>query len=141
MFTLHALSREFLDRQIDRFISMLHENLEDEYWTAEHFLSELPSKWHLSTYALSKEGNILGYAIISDKGRTIHIHKFVVDRQVQSLGIGKAILDRLMSLTHKDITLKVKHDNARAVSFYRHNGFIVSDNTDIFYTMSMNRTS
>jgi ribosomal protein S18 acetylase RimI-like enzyme len=125
-----------MERHIARFMKMLHENLKDEYWTIDHFMTELPSKWEYSVYAHNENQHILGYAIVSEKQDSLHIHKLVVDQRVQSQGIGAAMINRLVASTDKRITLKVNTENSRAISFYKKNQFSISTQTDTSYTMT-----
>lgn len=138
-FTLHTLTRNYLELHVESFISLLHRNLADEYWSSEHFLTELPRKWELSQYILNKEGLVIGFLIASEKSDSVHIHKFVVENHAQSKGLGALLLNRLLSLTHKNITLKVNSNNTQAISFYKKHSFSVSTQTDTSYTMTLQR--
>jgi ribosomal protein S18 acetylase RimI-like enzyme len=139
--TIHTLSRNYLEQYIEQFISLLHRNLTDEYWASEHFLTDLPYKWELSLYALNELNSIAGFLIASRKQNAIHIHKFVVDTSEQSSGLGTSLLTRLLKTTDQDITLNVSLDNPRAIAFYKKNGFVITDQTDTRYTMTLQRSA
>jgi|JI10StandDraft_1071094.scaffolds.fasta_scaffold88407_2 ribosomal protein S18 acetylase RimI-like enzyme len=140
-FTIHALSRDYLEQHIERLILLLHRNLNDEYWSSQHFLTDLPGKWELSLFAQDKSKNITGFLIASKKQSTTHIHKFVVDISVQSSGLGTSLLNHLLTITDDDLSLKVHLNNIRAIEFYKKNGFTMTDQTETFCTMTLQRSA
>ena len=118
---------------------MLHRNLADEYWSSQHFLTELSRKWELSHYILNESGSLIGFLIASEKPDSVHIHKFVIDHQAQSKGLGASLLNQLLGITPKNITLKVNLNNTQAISFYKKHNFSVSSQNGTSYTMTLQR--
>lgn len=119
-----TLNRDFLMKHVNEFISMCQRNMQDEYWNESHFLTELPGKWHYSFYAV--EGSVVkAFIIASEKEQSVHIHKFVVDRPFQREGLGGRMLNQIAELAPKPITLKVRTDNEKAISFYNKEKFVV----------------
>jgi len=122
-FNILTLSHAYLQEHVDDFIHMLNDNLNDEYWNAEHFLSDLNKKWIYSSYATVPSGTLTGFLIASEKETSVHIHKFVVDQPYHGKGLGGKMLDHLKNQTNKPITLKVNRDNQQAWTFYSRKGF------------------
>lgn len=122
------LDPDVLSAKMDEFVSIAHRNIADEYWQREQFLSPATNKWHLSFY-LKEAGTerILGFIIASDKGETVHIHKFIVDSEFQGRGLGKKMFNHFLSLSKKDVSLKVNIENTGAIKFYERLGFAVSE--------------
>jgi len=139
-FTVQTLTRQYLEQHIEEFISLLHKNLKNEYWTSEHFLSDLPEKWRISQYVINETKNIIGFLIASDKVNNYHIHKFVVDHSYRNSGIGTLLLRNLLSTIDKDIMLKVSCKNTEAIQFYQQKGFIVSGQDGNMYHMILKLT-
>ncbi len=122
---LEHLTKEKILFYIDKMIKMSAQ-LEGDYWTAEHYLSELPEKWNLSYVAL-ENNELIGFMIVSDKGGAHHLHRIVIDQGHQKKGAGKELLFKLIANAKKskkkDVTLKVHHTNFSAIEIYKHFGF------------------
>jgi len=125
-FKIKTLDKMFLKNHVNDFISIL-EDIEHEYWQKEHFMIDLPGKWSYSLVVLDDSKNILGYIIASKKNRNVHIHKFVIEKKLRSLGIGKELLadlcNRCIDNDIKTVNLKVYKDKIRAIKFYKKCGF------------------
>jgi len=130
------LTKDYLASRLDEFIDMCHNNIPDEYWQAEHFLSDLKNKWRLSSLLLGQEEQLIGFLIASEKETSVHIHKFVIDKSFQGEGLGRRLLGELETKAHKSLTLKVALANVSAVSFYLKNGFEISGQQDEMYLMN-----
>lgn len=129
--TVRPLERGELTANIDGFVDVARD-VAGEYWSAEHFLRELPDKWVLSLAVWEGESPV-GYAIISRKSTaTAHLHHFMVSATQRGKGLGAKLLDAAMSRCRKqgfaDLTLKVARGSADAHRFYRRHGF---DNVSI----------
>ena len=122
-----TLKKETVAARITDFIRISKENIDDEYWDAENFLSDLNKKWDLSLLALDEKHMIVGFLIASEKENSVHIHKFVIDAPFQRSGLGRKMLAALRKNLSKGVTLKVNEENKNAVSFYEKNGFEVID--------------
>ena len=92
----------------------------------EDFLLDIPRKWKLSSY-VTLNGKPVGYAILSEKALgQAYLHKVLVDRDYQGLGIAGGLLKDAESRCRQrgigKILFKVRPDNQRANSLYRKNG-------------------
>lgn len=138
-FQFRQLTREFLATHVEEFIQMINRNLEDEYWVAEHFLTELPGKWKFSFYVSASENLLAGFIIASEKPGSIHIHKFVVDGPYQKQGLGSQMVDWIINQSEKPVTLKVRTSNESGLRFYLRKGFIVTAEHGNFLLMTYHR--
>lgn len=137
---IRQLSRKFLEDNINFFRDML-KDIPNEYWNEKNFLADLPRKWDFSIYVRNLDEKIIGYIIASEKGDTIHIHKFIVDKDFRNQNIGKNLLNYLINLSKKSnknyITLKVHKENLRAFLFYKRENFKVILESENLYTMKL----
>ena len=111
---LSDIMRIWLDANIQA-----HDFIEKEYWIANFDMVEsiLPGA---EVYVYEAEGEIKAFAGI-DSG---HIAGLFVAGRMQSMGIGKLLLDKCKEL-YSTLTLSVYEKNRRAVYFYKRAGFTV----------------
>lgn len=100
-----------------------------ETWTDSNFSYDLPHKWDFSFFATCDDQKISGFVIASRKPGSIHIHRLAVAKNLQGMGIGKQLVEKIIRKTTNEklnrITLKVSKYNTTAVSFYQKLGFLV----------------
>lgn len=130
-----ALDPEFLRTNVEEFIDMCQRNMKDEYWGEANFLSELNGKWKYSFYVTDASNIMKAFLIASEKDKSVHIHKFVVDKPFQREGLGSKMLEHILKKSNKPLTLKVRSDNEKAIVFYKQKGFNVNGSQDHMYTM------
>jgi putative acetyltransferase len=70
------------------------------------------------------DGVLVGFITVD--ARTLYLDQLVVAPQCWRSGVGTALLDDAKRLSPRGLDLDVNTDNARAISFYRRNGFLVS---------------
>lgn len=137
---VNKLNKAYIEDKIDEFIGILS-GIPNEYWQSEHFLYELKDKWKYSI-VLEDQGKIIGYIIASNKIHSIHIHKFMVERNYRSKGIGLLLLEQFENNCQQNnvevITLKVDRNNERAIKFYLKNRFEINNDNAELFTMSKN---
>lgn len=139
---VQKLEKNFLKKHIDEFINII-KNEPHEDWQEEHFLLELPGKWHFSMVVLGPQKEILGFMIVSQKENDrVHIHKFMVKKNWRGKGIGSLLLSELYKKCKqhgiKRMSLKVYRDNPRAINFYRRYGFSIFKVTTQKFEMMVN---
>lgn len=113
---------------LQEFIEIIRDNL-NEYWTEEHFMSDLPGKWQLSRIVKVDE-TLAGFIIASRKNENqVHVHKFAVSRKLRSNGIGKKLFEAFREQLEPSsfITLKVYKENLDAIRFYENLQFAPDD--------------
>jgi ribosomal-protein-alanine N-acetyltransferase len=100
----------------------------DDPWPAAAFLRELAAP-HIHYVAARADENLVGYGGIGRLGRTppyeYEIHTIGVDSAYQGMGIGREMLDRLLSVaTDVSVYLEVRTDNVAAIAMYESAGFV-----------------
>lgn len=99
----------------------------DDPWPAAAFHRELASAHN--HYVGARVGELLvGYAGISRLGRTppyeYEVHTIGVDPAYQGRGIGRRLLDELLTFSHGGaVYLEVRTDNEAAIGLYESVGF------------------
>jgi [ribosomal protein S18]-alanine N-acetyltransferase len=99
----------------------------DDPWPTVAFVRELAAEHN--HYVAARDGDMLiGYGGISRLGRTppfeYEIHTIGVDPEHQGCGIGRRMLDALLTIAADSVVhLEVRTDNAPAIALYRSVGF------------------
>ena len=99
----------------------------DDPWPVTAFVRELESP-HNHYAAARVDGEVVGYAGITRLGRRppfeYEIHTIGVDAAHQGMGIGRALLDRLLQVAGGGVVfLEVRTDNDAAIGLYQSAGF------------------
>lgn len=99
----------------------------DDPWPAAAFNRELASA-HIHYVGARVGGTLVGYAGISRLGRTPpyehEVHTIGVDPAYQGQGIGRRLLDELLTFADGGVVyLEVRTDNEAAIGLYRSVGF------------------
>jgi ribosomal protein S18 acetylase RimI-like enzyme len=107
-------------------------------WNEDAFISELPSKFE-SSLLLFSEKQLVGYGIVSKKEGAFHLHKFVINPNLKSKGLGKLLMDSLLEhINYQSLTLKVEVSNIDAIIFYLKKKFIFTEKSGDYYHMLYN---
>jgi ribosomal protein S18 acetylase RimI-like enzyme len=120
------LNKALLIENIAQFLNILEE-FPNEYWKEEHFLTDIKGKWEYSVYLKMPDKTVGGYIIASERNNSVHIHKFMIRKDLRNRGYGKSSFsvfqDYCKSQGKEAITLKVQKLNFDAIRFYRSLGF------------------
>lgn len=125
------INKSYLEENMYDFLEIL-KDVPHEYWNENNFLQELNGKWSYSL-AIEIENRISGYIIASIKESNIHIHKFMIKKELRNQGIGKILLHEFVNnCFHKFdfITLKFYKSNIMAKEFYLKNNFDIFEYND-----------
>lgn len=112
----------------------------DDPWPAVAFISELDSDHN--HYVAARDGKLLvGYAGISRLGRKppfeYEVHTIGVDPAYQGRGIGRELLDRLLTIADGGtVFLEVRTDNEPAIGLYESVGFVKMGVRKRYYRIS-----
>jgi len=71
------------------------------------------------------EGGMIGFVTVDPK--TLYLDQIVVAPEHWRAGIGAALIDEAKRLSPRGLDLDVNTDNARAIGFYRRQGFSIAD--------------
>ena len=76
-------------------------------------------------YLVYKENDkIIGYIYYSDIYDRAEINQIEIEVSHRNCGKGKKILEKMIELVEKDITLEVRIDNIPAINLYKSHGFV-----------------
>ena len=109
-------------------------------WPAVAFIRELDSTHN--HYVAARDGKLLvGYAGISRLGRKppfeYEVHTIGVDQAYQGQGIGRELLDRLLTIADGGtVFLEVRTDNEPAIRLYESVGFVKMGVRKRYYRIS-----
>ena len=112
----------------------------DDPWPAVAFIRELDSDHN--HYVAARDGRLLvGFAGISRLGRNppfeYEIHTIGVDPAYQGQGIGRELLDRLLTIADGGtVFLEVRTDNEPAIGLYESVGFVKMGVRKRYYRIS-----
>lgn len=113
----------------------MSKQLKGDYWTLEHYMSDLNRKWELS-HAVFCDGRLCAFIINSEKPESLHVHRIVVSKELHGRGIGKKLISRIAEDAKRfgknAVTLKAENDNAQSLGFYKGLNFeIVGEQGDL----------
>ena len=91
---MELLTKNIVSEYIDGLIG-ISKQLEGDYWTKEHYSSDLNRKWELS-YCEIKDKELLGFMIVSDKGESHHLHRIAIDEKHKGKGLGREFMNIFM---------------------------------------------
>lgn len=99
-----------------------HDFIPAQYWKSNfEFVKE--ALLHAEVYVYEHDGKIQGFIGLNDA----YIEGLFVSDEMQSQGIGKALLDYAKD-KRSELLLNVYQKNIRAISFYRREGFEIQHN-------------
>jgi putative acetyltransferase len=91
-------------------------------WWRAHWRNEiLPAA---AVVVAEDEGSMVGFVTVDAKTR--YLDQLVVAPEQWRSGVGTALIDEAKRLSPRGLDLDVNTDNARAISFYRRQGFLVT---------------
>lgn len=136
---IKPLTKEIIGANINTLISM-SKQLQGDYWTLEHYLSEMNRKWELSSAVYSND-KLCGFIIVSEKPESLHVHRIVIAEELQGYGIGKMLINKTVEdakrLQKKLVTLKAEEDNVKTINFYKKLNFEVVGLQGILLLMTL----
>jgi len=90
------------------------------WWRARWRAELVPA----AAVVVAEQGGVLVGFVTAD-ARTLYLDQMVVAPECWRSGVGTALLDEAKRLSPRGLDLDVNTDNARAISFYRRNGFLI----------------
>ena len=76
-------------------------------------------------YLIYKENNcVIGYIYYSDIYDRAEINQFEIELSHRNCGKGKILLEKMLELVDKNITLEVRINNQAAIHLYKTHGFV-----------------
>ena len=88
---------------------------------------ELANEMTINPFAkilvLMEQNEIIGYIYYSDIYERAEINQFEINKIHRNCGKGNLLLQKMIEIVEKDITLEVRTDNYPAISLYEKNNF------------------
>ena len=98
-----------------------------EPWTKKRLIKEFENNSFLRHFVYEKDGEVLGFYIISIIADLVEIFTIAVDRDHRGEGIGSMLLDHLIKYAHQvgatEIWLEASTKNIAAINLYQKYGF------------------
>lgn len=98
--------------------------LENTFINIDEIKNELKNNPFAKILLYKEEGKVIGYLYYSDIYDRAEINQFEVDISHRNCGKGKILLNKMLELVDKNITLEVKKDNLPAIHLYKSVGFV-----------------
>lgn len=134
-FVFKKASQKAILQNIERLIEIDKSYFFTESWDRNAFIAKMPFKFRDSLLLFYKE-ELIGYAIVSDKEESCHVHRLVIHNKFVSKGFGKKLLNEMQfNKNQKSISLKVHIENIKAINFYSREGFITQEKIGCYYKM------
>ena len=108
-----------------------------EPWTKKRLVKEFEENSFLKHYVYEKDGEVIGFYIISTIADLVEIFTIAVDKRYRQEGIGSKLLDHLINeaydLGESEIWLEASTKNTAAVNLYQKYGFKIQSIRKNYY--------
>ncbi len=126
MIRIGVMDEGGIEQQMDHLLG-IDATLGTDAWTGREFRLDLPEKFRHSRWALDEAGVPVGFAVVSRKGESVHVHRLVVEPARRREKIGRTLLRAVAESARASglerMTLKVSSANEAAIRFYEALGF------------------
>lgn len=108
-------------------IELTKENIEEinnSFVDKSEVINELNSNPFAKCLIYKENNQVIGYLYYSDIYERAEINQFEIEVSNRNCGKGKKLLQKMIEIVDKDITLEVKKDNYPAIHLYKSFGFV-----------------
>ena len=98
--------------------------IENTFINVNEIKNELKNNPFAKILLYKEEGKVIGYLYYSDIYDRAEINQFEIELSHRNCGKGKILLNKMLELVDKSITLEVKKDNLPAIHLYKSVGFV-----------------
>lgn len=98
--------------------------LENSFINIEEIKKELEYNPFAKVLIYKEKNQIIGYIYYSDIYDRAEINQFEIELSHRNCGKGRKLLNKMLSLVDKNITLEVRIDNLSAIHLYKSVGFV-----------------
>lgn len=128
--------RDMLRSDIERVLEIERESFESP-WTEEFFLQQLGLREAAVNLVITSSGEVVGYVMMWLEGGNSHILNLAVDPGFRggraAALLLESVLERSRGAGCRVVYLEVRESNAKALRFYRKNGFVVAGKLKKYY--------
>lgn len=103
-------------------IAQIEEELFPENWMGESSVLNGLARGP-AFVAITEEGTVVGYALTEYYDGLLDLLRLGVTRIAQGLGLGRALLQEVTDVHHRECMLTVRKDNLAALHLYKSSGF------------------
>lgn len=139
---IRPLTPGIVTSNVDALIEM-SKQLKGDYWTLEHYMSDLNRKWEISS-AVYKDDKLCGFIINSEKPGSVHVHRIVISKELHNHGMGKKLIYKAIEdakrLGKNAVTLKAEADNPQSLGFYKGLNFEITGEQGALVLMTLKVT-
>ncbi len=97
--------------------------INNSFISKEYILNELENNPFAKILILKENNEVIAYIYYSDIYERAEINQIEVSKTHRNCGKGNCLLNYMINLLKKDITLEVKEDNYSAIKLYEKNKF------------------
>ncbi|NHZ40643.1 GNAT family N-acetyltransferase [Massilia aquatica] len=108
----------------------------DRVWQRDDFNKAFAAS---ASYIVELDTQLCGYIQLDIDDTDVHLRMLVLTPTVRSMGIGAAVLQKILACTHQSgrpLHLRVFRVNGAAKRFYEREGWVVEAADDAFFTMT-----
>ena len=99
------------------------EEIDNSFIEKKTIEEELQNNPFAKILILKENDEVIGYIYYSDIYERAEINQFEINSIHRNCGKGNILLQKMISVVDKDITLEVREDNLPAIKLYEKNGF------------------
>lgn len=98
--------------------------LNKSFINKEYMVNEFENNPFIKVLLLIENNKIIGYLYYSDIYDRAEINQIEIDSIHRNCGKGQMLLEHMIKVVDKSITLEVREDNIPAIKLYEKNGFV-----------------
>ena len=99
------------------------EIINDSFIDIQYLINEFNNNPFMKVLLLLENNTIIGYLYYSDIYDRAEINQIEIENIHRNCGNGKKLMEYMINIVDKDITLEVKYDNEPAIKLYKDYGF------------------
>lgn len=98
--------------------------IENTFISISEILNEFKNNPFAKILIYKEDDKVIGYLYYSDIYDRAEINQFEIETSHRNCGKGKKLLNKMLEVVDKNITLEVKKDNIVAIHLYKSVGFV-----------------
>lgn len=98
--------------------------IKESFINISEILNEFQNNPFAKILIYKEENKVIGYLYYSDIYDRAEINQFEIESSHRNCGKGKKLLNKMLEVVDKNITLEVRQDNIPAIHLYKSAGFV-----------------